>query len=143
MTRCACMNCSSNAGKNTNFILLSLKGVDFIFGYNMELLISNQFIMICISQWLFFFRFVLYFSALCNDAKEGKNLLRAAINDFLKLPGSEITESGSPVQGENAEVKPTLLWSALYIQELTTVCFSYCIFHIYTKLHFSIISLFS
>ncbi|KAF3440873.1 hypothetical protein FNV43_RR19159 [Rhamnella rubrinervis] len=64
--------------------------------------------------------FVLYFSALCDDAKQGKNLMRAAINDLLKLPGSENAESGSAVQGESAEVKPTLLWSALYIQELTT-----------------------
>lgn len=109
----------------------------------MKLLNINQFIVICISQWLFLFRFVLYFSALCDDAKQGKNLLRAAINDLLKLPESENAESGSAVQGENAEVKPTLLWSTLYIQELTTVCFLYCIFYSYTKLHISIISLFS
>ncbi|GMN54646.1 hypothetical protein TIFTF001_023769 [Ficus carica] len=52
--------------------------------------------------------FVLYFAALCDDAKQGKNLLRAAMNALLKIPESE-----------NAEVKPTLLWSAMYIQELT------------------------
>lgn len=75
----------------------------------------------------FFYRFILYFSALCDDAKQGKNLLRAAINDLLKLSDSELAESGSVVEDENAEVKPTLLWSALYIQELTTVCFSLCI----------------
>lgn len=87
--------------------------------------------MICLSQGTFFFRFVLYFSALCDDAKQGKNLLRAAINDLLKLPGFEGAESGSAEKGENAEAKPTLLWSTLYIQELTTVCLSSCIVHIF------------
>ncbi|KAH7519826.1 hypothetical protein FEM48_Zijuj08G0078400 [Ziziphus jujuba var. spinosa] len=69
--------------------------------------------------------FVLYFSALCDDGKQGKNLLRAAINDLLKLSGPEKAESGSAAEDENADVKPTLLWSALYIQELTTGQYEY------------------
>ncbi|PON33032.1 Rab protein geranylgeranyltransferase component A [Parasponia andersonii] len=64
--------------------------------------------------------FILYFSALCDDAKQGKNLLRAAMNALLKIPVSENAESSSEVQNENADEKPTLLWSAMYIQELTT-----------------------
>ncbi|KAF4365494.1 hypothetical protein G4B88_025673 [Cannabis sativa] len=64
--------------------------------------------------------FILYFSALCDDAKQGKDMLRAAMNALLKIPASEISEKSSEVQNQDAEVKPTLLWSAMYIQELTT-----------------------
>ncbi|XP_024021059.1 rab escort protein 1 isoform X2 [Morus notabilis] len=69
--------------------------------------------------------FVLYFSALCDDAERGKNLLRAAMSALLKIPDSENAESSSEVQNENAEVKPTLLWSATFIQELITGEFGY------------------
>ncbi|ONH97292.1 hypothetical protein PRUPE_7G181700 [Prunus persica] len=62
--------------------------------------------------------FVLYFSGLCDDAGQGKRLLHAAMNALLTLP---VSESGSAAGSEDAEVKPTLLWSMLYIQELTTV----------------------
>ncbi|KAM1261466.1 hypothetical protein ACFX14_026703 [Malus domestica] len=65
--------------------------------------------------------FVLYFSGLCDDAEHGKRLLHAATNALLTLPISANPESGSAVQSEDAEVKPTLLWSTLYIQELTMV----------------------
>lgn len=65
----------------------------------------------------------MYFSVLCEDAKQGKMLLRDAMNALLKL-----ALSGNPydrtLDGEDAEVKPTLLWSVLYVQELTTVCHS-------------------
>ncbi|KAM6570665.1 hypothetical protein CsatB_018650 [Cannabis sativa] len=64
--------------------------------------------------------FILYFSALCDDAKQGKDMLRAAMNALLKIPVSEISEKSSEVQNQDAEVKPTLLWSAMYIHELTT-----------------------
>ncbi|XP_048444117.1 rab escort protein 1 [Pyrus x bretschneideri] len=64
--------------------------------------------------------FVLYFSGLCDDAEHGKRLLHAAMNALLTLPVSANHESGSAVQSEDADVKPTLLWSTLYIQELTT-----------------------
>ncbi|CAB4318328.1 unnamed protein product [Prunus armeniaca] len=62
--------------------------------------------------------FVLYFSGLCDDAGQGKRLLHAAMNALLTLP---VSESGSAAGSEDTEVKPTLLWSMLYIQELTTV----------------------
>lgn len=70
---------------------------------------------------LTFFRFVVYFSVLCDDAKQGKMLLHDAMNALLKL-----ALSGNPCDrtlgSEDAEVKPTLLWSMLYVQELTMVC---------------------
>ncbi|KAE8685955.1 myb family transcription factor family protein [Hibiscus syriacus] len=78
--------------------------------------------------------FVLYISALCNDDDQGKKLVHAVINTFLTVPPpinsesnaavqSETVESGCVVQDGTAESpgegKPTLLWSALYSQELT------------------------
>ncbi|KAK8517688.1 hypothetical protein V6N13_127845 [Hibiscus sabdariffa] len=84
--------------------------------------------------------FVLYISALCNDDDQGKKLIHAVMNTLLTVPPinsesnaavqSETAESGCAVQDENAESsstgpsdpgegKPTLLWSALYNQELT------------------------
>ncbi|KAG2701097.1 hypothetical protein I3760_06G029000 [Carya illinoinensis] len=64
--------------------------------------------------------FVLYFSALCKDGNEGKRLLHAAMDALLSLPESGCPDSGTAVQNEvAAEVKPTILWKALYIQELT------------------------
>lgn len=66
----------------------------------------------------------MYLSTLCNDATLGKELLQGAINSLYMLPVSGNSGSSSTVQSENMEdVKPTLLWSALYIQELATVCF--------------------
>ena len=68
---------------------------------------------------------MLYLSTLCNDATQGKELLQAAINSLFTLPVSGIPENSSSVDSENMEeVKPILLWSALYTQELATVCFS-------------------
>ncbi|XWS58836.1 hypothetical protein CRYUN_Cryun08bG0068100 [Craigia yunnanensis] len=74
--------------------------------------------------------FVLYISALCNDDDQGKKLLHSVMNTLLTVPVSINSESNAAVQSETAESsftaqsdagegKPTLLWSALYIQELT------------------------
>ncbi|KAL5557401.1 hypothetical protein UlMin_039637 [Ulmus minor] len=63
--------------------------------------------------------FILYLSALCDNAKQGKDLLHEAMNALLELPVSENAENSSEVQNENSEVNPNLLWSATYIQELT------------------------
>ncbi|GLT26901.1 hypothetical protein SLA2020_019400 [Shorea laevis] len=77
--------------------------------------------------------FVLYISALCSDIDEGKKLLHLAMDALFRLPVSgnpennatvenETTEGCSVAQSEKAEaVKPMLLWSAMYIQDLTTV----------------------
>jgi RAB protein geranylgeranyltransferase component A len=54
--------------------------------------------------------FVLYFSTLCNDADEGKKLLKASMNALLTLP---------VVQSDSEDKKPIVLWSAFYIQKLT------------------------
>ncbi|XP_062146836.1 rab escort protein 1 [Alnus glutinosa] len=64
--------------------------------------------------------FVLYFSTLCHDADQGKELLHAAMDALLMLPESGHPESNTTVQSDiAAEIKPTLLWKALYIQDLT------------------------
>ncbi|VVA12769.1 Hypothetical predicted protein [Prunus dulcis] len=64
--------------------------------------------------------YVLYFSALCDHAEQGKRLLHAAVNSLLTLPGPGNPENGSAFESEDAQVKlkPNLLWSTLYIQEL-------------------------
>ncbi|KAA8534921.1 hypothetical protein F0562_029863 [Nyssa sinensis] len=64
--------------------------------------------------------FVLYLSALCDDAIQGKKLLNEALCGLVSVPISGYPENSSADQSENMEEgKPTLLWSALYIQELT------------------------
>lgn len=64
--------------------------------------------------------FVLYLSALCDDAIQGKRLLNAAMNALLTFPDSVNSESSSTVQSENTEEKPSVIWSGLYIQEMST-----------------------
>lgn len=63
--------------------------------------------------------FVLYFSTLCNDADEGKKLLKASMNALLTPPVSGNTESSPNVQSGSEDKKPVVLWSAFYIQKLT------------------------
>ncbi|XP_043721508.1 rab escort protein 1-like [Telopea speciosissima] len=62
---------------------------------------------------------VVYLSALCNDAAQGKELLRAAMNVLFPLSISKNFES-SASEGTEGESKPTLMWSSIYIQELAT-----------------------
>ncbi|CAB4315545.1 unnamed protein product [Prunus armeniaca] len=49
--------------------------------------------------------FVLYFSALCDHAEQGKRLLHAAMNSLLTLPGPGNPENGSTVESEDAQMK--------------------------------------
>ncbi|KAL5726537.1 hypothetical protein ACHQM5_009575 [Ranunculus cassubicifolius] len=65
--------------------------------------------------------FVWYLSTLCDDAAQGKESLRAAIRALEICSVSESMETNEEVQNENVEAVPTLLWSALYIQQLTKV----------------------
>ncbi|PIA33399.1 hypothetical protein AQUCO_04100079v1 [Aquilegia coerulea] len=65
--------------------------------------------------------FVLYVSALCDDATKGKKSLHAAINALLKCSISENRETSAHLPDESEVVTPTLLWSAMYIQQLTKV----------------------
>ncbi|XP_048128566.1 rab escort protein 1 isoform X2 [Rhodamnia argentea] len=65
--------------------------------------------------------FVLYLSALCDEASWGKKILHRAINALINHDDSKISEGTPPstVQTEDARADPLLLWRALYIQELT------------------------
>ncbi|KAE8703822.1 HMG1/2-like protein-like [Hibiscus syriacus] len=73
--------------------------------------------------------FMLYISALSNDDNQGKKLIHAVMNTLLTVPRinsesnaaaqSETAESSSTGPSDPGEGKPTLLWSALYSQELT------------------------
>ncbi|CAB4285248.1 unnamed protein product [Prunus armeniaca] len=49
--------------------------------------------------------FVLYFSAFCDHAEQGKRLLHAAMNSLLTLPGPGNPENGSTVESEDAQMK--------------------------------------
>ncbi|XP_076882049.1 rab escort protein 1-like [Bidens hawaiensis] len=62
--------------------------------------------------------FVFYISAVCDDAVEGKKALHAAVDSLFSVHASGTTDNGSTDQTESTVVKPTLLWSALYIQDL-------------------------
>ncbi|KAL3845027.1 hypothetical protein ACJIZ3_002430 [Penstemon smallii] len=64
--------------------------------------------------------FVTYLSAMCKNAVEGKKLLDAAISALFSLPICGNSENnGIDKLSEHTDSKPILLWSALYIQELT------------------------
>ncbi|CAI9753322.1 unnamed protein product [Fraxinus pennsylvanica] len=64
--------------------------------------------------------FVTYLSAVCDDAVEGKKLLHSAINALFSVSISGNTENcNMDDRSGNTEVKPSLLWSAFYLQELT------------------------
>ncbi|KAJ4954284.1 hypothetical protein NE237_011067 [Protea cynaroides] len=64
---------------------------------------------------------VLYLSALCDDAAQGRELLRAAMNVLFPLPISKNSESSTSVETEGAEgeTKPILMWNSIYVQELS------------------------
>ncbi|GAB2282492.1 hypothetical protein Dimus_017035 [Dionaea muscipula] len=69
--------------------------------------------------------YVLYLSACCGDAYEGKKLLNAVIDVLFTSGSTEDNFSGDPEDSSSAQTKdmevgkPTLLWSVLYIQEVT------------------------
>lgn len=64
--------------------------------------------------------FVIYISTLCDNANQGKEMVRAAMNAIISLFVSERPDTSSADQNSNSEDKDlSLLWSALYIQELT------------------------
>uniref|UniRef100_A0A1J3G7J2 Rab escort protein 1 n=1 Tax=Noccaea caerulescens TaxID=107243 RepID=A0A1J3G7J2_NOCCA len=52
---------------------------------------------------------VLYLSTLCDEDDQGKKALLSAMTTLIKPPVSE---------NDDAEAKPSLLWRALYVQEL-------------------------
>lgn len=66
---------------------------------------------------------MLYFSALCDEVNQGKMLQHAALGALQKLLFTGTAGNSSTSQSEDMEeAEPTLLWSALYIQDLSMVC---------------------
>uniref|UniRef100_A0A803MRQ0 Rab proteins geranylgeranyltransferase component n=1 Tax=Chenopodium quinoa TaxID=63459 RepID=A0A803MRQ0_CHEQI len=72
--------------------------------------------------------FVLHLSALCDDASQGKKILNAAINTLFEQPTSGSSKLKAPEIPEDKlvdqsavteEEKPALVWTALYVQEIT------------------------
>ncbi|KAA0052917.1 rab proteins geranylgeranyltransferase component A 2 [Cucumis melo var. makuwa] len=62
--------------------------------------------------------FVIYISTLCDNANQGKEMVREAMNAIMSLFVSDCPDSSSVDQDTNAEGKELdLLWSALYVQE--------------------------
>ncbi|XP_050942313.1 rab escort protein 1 [Cucumis melo] len=62
--------------------------------------------------------FVIYISTLCDNANQGKEMVREAMNAIMSLFVSDCPDSISVDQDTNAEGKELdLLWSALYVQE--------------------------
>ncbi|GAA0162158.1 G-protein modulator [Lithospermum erythrorhizon] len=65
--------------------------------------------------------FITYLSAPCDDNMQGKNLLQSAIDVLFYVPVSgSSANSTSDDENKNLYLKPSLLWSAFYIQELTS-----------------------
>nr|XP_043632046.1 rab escort protein 1 [Erigeron canadensis] len=62
--------------------------------------------------------FVIYISVVCDDTLEGKKLLHTVVKSLFSVRASGTTDSNITDQADSTEVKPTLLWSALYIQDL-------------------------
>ncbi|KAK1382801.1 Rab escort protein 1 [Heracleum sosnowskyi] len=63
--------------------------------------------------------FVYHISALCEDAIEGKKLLSEAVNVLFPDPSISPTNISKEEHDNLEELQPTLLWHALYIQELS------------------------
>lgn len=62
-----------------------------------------------------------HISALCKDAVEGKKLLSAAVNNLFPDPSISPMSISNEENGNLDVLQPTLLWHALYIQELSMV----------------------
>ncbi|KAF6147510.1 hypothetical protein GIB67_014649 [Kingdonia uniflora] len=66
--------------------------------------------------------FVLYLSTMCNAGAQGKESLHAALNALGHLLSRNYESSATMEIGCVKEARSTLLWSAMYVQELTKVC---------------------
>lgn len=67
----------------------------------------------------------MYLSTPCDDVVLGKEYVRAAMNALFLIQNSDISEGGMSTndEGREGETRPTLLWSSVYVQELTQVYF--------------------
>lgn len=65
--------------------------------------------------------FVVYLSTSCDDVILGKEYVHAAMNALFVAHNSDSSELGISTNDEDTEgdVRPTLLWSCVYVQELT------------------------
>lgn len=66
-------------------------------------------------------RHVLYLSTVCDNDDQGKAALLSAMSTLIKPQVPENLQSESVVENDPAEAKPTVLWRALYVQELVKV----------------------
>lgn len=70
--------------------------------------------------------FVIYLSTLCEDGGQGKKIVNEAMNALFSIPVSGNPEENcTDSHNENTvlKLKPSLLWSTVYIQELTMGAF--------------------
>lgn len=61
---------------------------------------------------------VLYLSTVCDNDDQGKAALLSAMSTLVRPQVPEDLQSESVVENDTAEAKPTVLWRALYVQEL-------------------------
>ncbi|KAH0459496.1 hypothetical protein IEQ34_012310 [Dendrobium chrysotoxum] len=65
--------------------------------------------------------FLVYLSTPCDDASLGKECIRAAMRTLFTVPDPDSFDGISSNNENTGASKPTVLWSAIYIQELTHV----------------------
>lgn len=65
-----------------------------------------------------------YLSTPCTDASAGKQCIKKAIDALFSSQGSDGSKSHLESTSESTDdVKPTLIWSCVYVQEITQVNF--------------------
>lgn len=66
--------------------------------------------------------FVVHLSTPCDDAILGKEFIQAAMSALFTPPDLSSSESGSSTnldEGSEGELKPPMIWSCVYVQEIT------------------------
>lgn len=58
---------------------------------------------------------------MCDNDDQGKAALLSAMSTLVRPQVPEDLQSESVVENDTAEAKPTVLWRALYVQELVKV----------------------
>jgi Rab proteins geranylgeranyltransferase component A len=71
-------------------------------------------------------RFMVYLSTLCADASTGKQFIKKAVDALFTPQAPDSLEGHLETTSENNEdLKPTVIWSCVYVQEITEVNFVY------------------
>jgi hypothetical protein len=79
-----------------------------------------------------------YLSTPCTDASAGKQCIKKAIDALFSSQGSDGSKSHLESTSESTDdVKPTLIWSCVYVQEITQVNFFFVIITDCIHVHFS------